>query len=136
MAARAIADGSALAAYERWIRAQGGDPDEGALPTAPIVKELTADRGGYVAELGAVAVGLAALHLGAGRQTKDDSIDHSVGIVCLSKPGDQVDQGEALAEIHAATQADAEEAARELRAAYILADEAPPRRSVILDVIA
>ena len=136
MAARAIADGSALAAYERWIRAQGGDPDEGALPTAPIVKELTADRGGYVAELGAVAVGLAALHLGAGRQTKDDSIDHSVGIVCLSKPGDQVAQGEALAEIHAATQADAEEAARELRAAYILADEAPPRRSVILDVIA
>ena len=136
MAARAIADGSALAAYERWIRAQGGDPDEGALPTAPIVKELTADRGGYVAELGAVAVGLAALHLGAGRQTKEDSIDHSVGIVCLSKPGDQVAQGEALAEIHAATQADAEEAARELRAAYILADEAPPRRSVILDVIA
>jgi pyrimidine-nucleoside phosphorylase len=136
MAARAIADGSALAAYERWIRAQGGNPDEGALPTAPIVKELTADRGGYVAELGAVAVGLAALHLGAGRQTKDDSIDHSVGIVCLSKPGDQVAQGEALAEIHAATQADAEEAARELRAAYILADEAPPRRSVVLDVIA
>jgi pyrimidine-nucleoside phosphorylase len=136
MAARAIADGSALAAYERWIRAQGGDPDEGALPTAPIVKELTADRGGYVAELGAVAVGLAALHLGAGRQTKDDRIDHSVGIVCLSKPGDQVAQGEALAEIHAATQADAEEAARELRAAYILADEAPPRRSVVLDVIA
>jgi pyrimidine-nucleoside phosphorylase len=136
MAARAIADGSALAAYERWIRAQGGDPDEGALPTAPIVKELTADRGGYVAELGAVAVGLAALHLGAGRQTKDDSIDHSVGIVCLSKPGDQVAHGDALAEIHAATQADAEEAARELRAAYILADEAPPRRSVVLDVIA
>ena len=136
MAARAIADGSALAAYERWIRAQGGNPDEDALPTAAIVKELTADRGGYVAELGAVAVGLAALHLGAGRQTKDDSIDHSVGIVCLSKPGDQVAQGEALAEIHAATQADAEEAARELRAAYILADEAPPRRSVVLDVIA
>ena len=136
MAARAIADGSALAAYERWIRAQGGNPDEGALPTAPIVKELTADRGGYVAELGAVAVGLAALHLGAGRQTKDDSIDHSVGIVCLSKPGDQVAHGDALAEIHAATQADAEEAARELRAAYILADEAPPRRSVVLDVIA
>jgi pyrimidine-nucleoside phosphorylase len=136
MAARAIADGSALAAYERWIRAQGGNPDEGALPTAPIVQELTADRGGYVAELGAVAVGLAALHLGAGRQTKDDSIDHSVGIVCLSKPGDHVAQGEALAEIHAATPADAEEAARELRAAYILADEAPPRRSVVLDVIA
>jgi pyrimidine-nucleoside phosphorylase len=136
MAARAIADGSALDAYERWIHAQGGDPDEEALPTAPVVRELVADRGGYVGELGAVAVGQAALHLGAGRQTKDDRIDHSVGVVCLLKPGDRVVEGEALAEIHAATEAEAEEGARELRAAYALADEPPPRRSVVLDVIA
>jgi pyrimidine-nucleoside phosphorylase len=135
-AMQAIADGSALAAYERWIRAQGGDPAESALPRAPVVRELLADRDGYVGELGAVAVGQAALHLGAGRQTKDDSIDHSVGIVCVLKPGDRASEGEPLAEIHAATDADADEAARELQAAYVLADEPPPRRSVILDVIA
>ena len=88
----AIADGSALAAYERWIRAQGGDPDEAALPTAPEVRELRAARAGYVSELGAVRVGQAALHLGAGRQAKDDLIDHAVGIVCLRKPGDHVDE--------------------------------------------
>jgi thymidine phosphorylase len=89
-----------------------------------------------VSELGAVAVGQAALHLGAGRRTKDDSIDHSVGIVCLLKPGDRVAEGEPLAEIHAATDADADEAARELRAAYAFADEPPPSRSVVLEVIA
>ena len=128
-AVQAIADGSALEAYERWIRAQGGDPDESALPTAPVVRELPADRDGYVSDLGAVAVGQAALHLGAGRRTKDDAIDHSVGIVCLLKPGDPVAKGEALAEIHAATEADADEAARELQAAYTFADEPPPSRS-------
>jgi pyrimidine-nucleoside phosphorylase len=135
-AMQAIADGSALEAYERWIRAQGGDPDESALPTAPIVRELLAERDGYVSDLGAVAVGQAALHLGAGRRTKDDTIDHSVGIVCLLKPGDHVAKGEALAEIHAATEADADEAARELQAAYAFADEPPPSRSVVLEVIA
>jgi pyrimidine-nucleoside phosphorylase len=135
-ATQAIADGSAFEAYERWIRAQGGEPSEDVLPTAAVVRELPADRGGYVADLGAVAVGQAALHLGAGRQTKDDIIDHAVGVVCLLKPGDRVAEGEPLAEIHAATEADANEAARELQAAYLLADEPPPNRSVVLDVIA
>jgi pyrimidine-nucleoside phosphorylase len=135
-ATQAIADGSAFEAYERWIRAQGGDPSEDVLPAAAVVRELPAERGGYVAELGAVAVGQAALHLGAGRQTKDDIIDHAVGVVCLLKPGDRVAEGEPLAEIHAATDADADEAARELRAGYVLADEPPSERSVVLDVLA
>jgi len=135
-AMQAIADGSAFEAYERWIRAQGGDPSEDVLPTAAVIRELSADRAGYVADLGAVAVGQAALHLGAGRQTKDDIIDHAVGVVCLLKPGDRVAEGEPLAEIHAATEADAHEAAQELRAAYLLSDEPPPERSVVLDVLA
>jgi pyrimidine-nucleoside phosphorylase len=135
-AEEAIGDGSALEAYERWIRAQGGDPDESLLPSAPHVRELAASRAGYVAELGAVRVGQAALHLGAGRQTKDDSIDHAVGVVCLRKRGDRVAQGESLAEIHAQSEEAAAEAARELEVAYVIADEAPERRSVVLDVLA
>ena len=134
-AERAIADGSALAAYERWIRAQGGDPDENALPVAPIVRELHADREGYVTDLGAIAVGQAALHLGAGRRTKDDDVDHAVGIVCLRKRGDRVARGEPLAEIHAASDAAAGEAARELSSAYTIGDDPPSERSVVLDVI-
>jgi pyrimidine-nucleoside phosphorylase len=134
-AEEAIADGSAAEAYERWIRAQGGDPDEAVLPTAPVVHELTAERGGYVAELGAVRVGQAALHLGAGRRAKEDEIDHSVGIICLAKRGDRVAAGEPLAEIHARSEEAAAEAGRELAAAYELADEPPPERPVVLDVL-
>jgi pyrimidine-nucleoside phosphorylase len=134
-AAQAIADGSAVAAYERWIRAQGGNPDQAALPTAPVVRELPSPRAGYVAALGAVRVGLAALHLGAGRQTKDDPIDYSVGVILQRKRGDRVAEDEPLAEIHAATEEAAAEALHELEAAYELADEPPPERSVVLDVL-
>jgi pyrimidine-nucleoside phosphorylase len=130
-----IADGSAFEAYERWIRAQGGDPDEGVLPQATVVRELPSDQDGYVSALGAVAVGQAALYLGAGRRTKDESIDHSVGIVCLRKPGDRVAAGEPLAEIHAASDADADHAAHQLAAAYTIADEPPLPRPVVLDVL-
>jgi pyrimidine-nucleoside phosphorylase len=135
-AMQAIADGSAFAAYERWIRAQGGDPAEDALPMAPVVRELPSERAGYVSALGAVAVGQAALHLGAGRRTKNDSIDHAVGVLCLRKRGDRVATGEPLAEIHAASEAAADEAAQELAAAYTIADDPPPERPVVLDVLA
>ena len=134
-ATQAIADGSAFEAYERWITAQGGDPSEDALATAPVVQQVAAPRSGYVSELGAVDVGQAALHLGAGRRTKDDSIDHAVGIVLHRKRGDRVAEGEALAEIHAATDAAAAEVEPELLAAYTIADDPPPERPVILDVL-
>ena len=133
---RALEDGSAVEAYERWVRAQGGDPDESRLPSAPVVRELEARGAGYVAELGAVRVGQAALHLGAGRQTKDDSIDHAVGVMCLRKRGDRVAQGEALFEIHAQSEDAAAEAARELESAYVLAAEPPTAFPVVIDVIA
>jgi pyrimidine-nucleoside phosphorylase len=135
-AEEAIADGSAAEAYERWIRAQGGDPDEAALPAAPVVRELTAERAGYVAKLGAVHVGQAALHLGAGRRAREDEIDHSVGVVCLAKRGDRVAAGEPLAEIHARSEEAAAEAGRELAPAYELAVEPPSERPVVLDVLA
>ena len=134
-AMNAIADGSAFAAYERWIRAQGGDADEAALPVAPVVRELPSPRAGYVTELGAVAVGQAALHLGAGRRAKDDRIDHAVGIMCLLKRGDRVAVGEPLAEIHAATEESAEIAAAELGLAYTIGGEPPPARPVVLEVL-
>src|SRR5882724_6205589 len=132
---QAIADGSALAGYERWITAQGGNPDEAALPSAPVVREVVAPRAGHVRSLGAVQVGNAALHLGAGRRDKDDEIDHAVGVLCLKKHGDTIASGDTLAEIHARDEPSAVAAADEVLAAYELADEAPRERSVILDVI-
>jgi pyrimidine-nucleoside phosphorylase len=134
-AEQAIADGSALAAYERWIRAQGGDPAEDALPKAAFVREVFASRGGHVRNLGALTVGIAALELGAGRRTKDDTVDHSVGVVCLKKRGDAVAEGEPLAEVHARDEAAADRAAAAVLAAYELADEPPRARPIVLDTI-
>jgi pyrimidine-nucleoside phosphorylase len=132
----AVADGSALTAYERWVRAQGGDPDEAALPTAPVVSDVPAARAGYIERIGAVRVGLAALHLGAGRRTKDDAIDHAVGVTCLRKRGDHVEVGETVARVHARDETSAGEAAAEVAAAYTVADAPPPERPLILDVVA
>jgi len=131
----AVADGSAYAAYERWVRAQGGDPADSALPKAPLVREVFAPQTGYVHGLAARAIGVSALHLGAGRLEKDDVIDHAVGIVCLRKRGDAVAAGEALAEIHARDEASADEAAAEVLAAFELGDEAPRARSIVLDTM-
>jgi pyrimidine-nucleoside phosphorylase len=131
----AVADGSAETAWYRWIEAQGGDPDEAALEQAPIVRDVVADRAGTVARLGAVQVGNAALHLGAGRRTKEDAIDHAVGIVCRRKRGDAVEAGEVLAEVHARDDASADVAVREVAAAYELGDAAPAAHPVLLEVI-
>ena len=131
----AIADGSAYAAYERWIRAQGGDPDEAALPKASFVREVFAPRGGYVRRLAALPIGNAALDLGAGRREKDDPIDHAVGIVCVKKRGDEVGGGEALAEIHARDETSADALAEAVVAAYEIADAPPPAHPLVLDVI-
>jgi pyrimidine-nucleoside phosphorylase len=135
LADEAVADGSAVAAYERWIRAQGGEPDEAALPVAPVVREVAAPRGGRVQRLGAIQIGIAALHLGAGRATKEDEIDHAVGVVCLKKRGDEVEADEVLAEVHGRDDASAEEGVRAVLAAYELGDETVPEHTIVLDVI-
>ncbi len=131
----ALRDGSALDAYERWIRAQGGDPAEEALQRAPVTDTVTAHRDGYVGRLGALAIGTAAMRLGAGRTTKDDTIDHAVGIVCLRKRGDRVEAGDVLAEVHAREPSAAEAVVDEVREAYELVDEAPVTRSVVLETL-
>jgi len=135
LASRAVQDGSALGLYERWIAAQGGDPAEDALPTAPVVREVTAPTGGYVTAIGAVDVGMAALRLGAGRQTKDQGIDHAVGVRCLKKRGDSVESGEPIAEVHARDEASAGQAADEVLAAYGFGDSAPAATPIVLETL-
>jgi pyrimidine-nucleoside phosphorylase len=135
-AEEAVASGSAFEAYGRWIHAQRGDPDPDVLPSAPVVSEVAAPRAGVVASLGAIRVGIAALHLGAGRRTKADTIDHAVGVVCRKKRGDAVEAGETLAEIHARDAASADHAAAEVLAAYELNGGQPPgSRPIVLEVL-
>jgi pyrimidine-nucleoside phosphorylase len=131
----AIEDGSALETYERWIRAQGGDPSEAALPAAPVQREVVSERDGYVERLGAIEIGQAAVRLGAGRRTKDDAIDHAVGVICRKKRGDRVTNGDILVEVHARDEASASAAAAEVLAAYELGDAAPDVGPIVIETI-
>jgi pyrimidine-nucleoside phosphorylase len=130
-AERALDDGTALAAFDRWVRAQGGDPDPARLPVAPVVRPVSAPAGGHVRELRARRVAIAAMELGAGRELAGEPIDHAVGVVCLAKRGERVEHGEPLAEIHARDDAAAETAEATLLAAYEIGDKPEPRPLVI-----
>jgi pyrimidine-nucleoside phosphorylase len=130
----ALDDGSALAAFDRWVRAQGGDPDPARLPAAPVVRPVAVPADGYVRELGAREVAAAAMKLGAGREVAGEPVDHAVGIVCCAKRGDRVERGEPLAEIHARDDAAADAAEATLLSAYEIGDEPEPR-PLVLEVI-
>ncbi|HEY7397383.1 MAG TPA: thymidine phosphorylase [Gaiellaceae bacterium] len=132
----AAQDGTAEAAWRRWIEAQGGVADESALPIAPVELDVRAPVAGFVRRIGTVAVGNAAMHLGAGRRTKEDAIDHAVGVLCLAKRGDAVEAGEPLARVLARDDDAAATAADELLRAYEIGPEAPPERPVLLEVVA
>ena len=129
-----LADGSALAAYNRWIRAQGGDPDPALLPRAPVIRVVHAPATGVVRRLRAREVAAVAMALGAGRERKEDPVDHAVGVVCRAKRGDPVEKGDPLAEIHARDEDAADAAEAALLAAYEVGPEAEPR-PLILEVI-
>jgi thymidine phosphorylase len=96
----AITSGRAFATYKRMIAAQGGDPDA-PLPRAGHVRHaLTAPEAGWITGLDALAVGVAAWRLGAGRARKEDDVSNTAGIRCLAKPGDRVERGQPILELH------------------------------------
>jgi pyrimidine-nucleoside phosphorylase len=134
-AEEAIAGGAARSAYDRWIRAQGGDPDLDALPAAPVVVDVPPPAPGYVQAIATTAIGKASLHLGAGRETKDDAIDHSVGVVCLAKRGAHVEDDTPIAVVHATDEASAARAVAEVQACYRIGTEPPEERPIVLDVV-
>jgi len=95
----ALSSGAALDKWREMVAAQGGDPDA-ALPHADERTTFDAPRSGWVTILDARAVGIAAWRLGAGRTRKEDPVSPSAGIVCLKKPGDSVEVGEPVLELH------------------------------------
>lgn len=101
-------DGSALELFGELIEAQGGNKaiihDTTLLPTTEFQIPVTASRSGYITEMEADDIGIAAMLLGAGRATKEDEIDLAVGIVLKKKIGDAVKEGEPIAIIHANTE--------------------------------
>lgn len=100
----AIESGKALEKFKTFVASQGGDvrviDDPELLPKSDYQIDVLANKDGFVSEIIADELGIAAMMLGAGRATKESKIDLAVGIVLLKKVGDPVKKGEALLTIH------------------------------------
>ena len=133
----AIDSGAAIRVAEKMIEAQHGDArvagDPSRLEMAPVRVDVVAERAGFVARADALAIGRAAVAMGAGRARAEDTVDPAVGIAVLAKPGDRVERGQPLAALHLRKRDPAIE--ERVRAAYEVADEKPPARPLFLDRI-
>ncbi|MCL4531719.1 MAG: thymidine phosphorylase, partial [Actinobacteria bacterium] len=132
-ALRALSSGEALVWLQRLLLLQGGDPrvveDPGLMGRAPLVLPVVAHRSGWVSRLDARGIAQAALTLGAGRATKEDSVDPQVGVLLRAKVGAAVERGEPLAEVHARDGARGERAVAEVLHAYSILQE--PQQPVV-----
>lgn len=123
-----IESGKGLQKFADFVEAQGGDPEwvknPNLLPTAKTEIPVLARQSGVVKSIEAESVGIAALLLGAGRETKASEIDLAVGILLKKKIGDPVEAGQALAVLHVNDEAKVEEATARLLKAYGIAESA------------
>jgi len=131
----AIASGRALETYSAMIKAQGGDPDAPLPRAGHIQQALPAPGSGYITHLDALAVGVAAWRLGAGRARKEDDVSHTAGIRCLAKPGDHVEEGQHVLELHADDPARFGLALEALRDALTIGSEPPAKVSLVIDQV-
>ncbi len=133
--AEVLASGRARAVWDDMVRAQGGDP-EAVLPVAPHVETVDAEVSGVLGRLDCRSVGIAAWRLGAGRARKEDPVSPSAGIVCLAKPGDPVEAGQPVLELHAEDPSRFAAAREALQDALEVSDEPPTPKPLIVDRIA
>jgi thymidine phosphorylase len=126
----ALASGAALEAYRRWVAAQGGDPDA-PLPTARVTHVVTAPTSGVLDRLDALAVGLAAWRLGAGRARKEDPVQAGAGVEWHARPGDRVTEGQPLFTLHTDDDHRLDRALESLEGGWSIGTSYAPRPLVI-----
>lgn len=128
-----ISNGKALEKFKTFIASQGGDTsvidNPELLPKSDYQIDVLANRDGYVSEIIADELGIAAMMLGAGRATKESEIDLAVGIVLHKKVGDAVKKGEPLLTIHT-NQEEVPEVEQKIWEGITIADSAD-RKSVV-----
>ena len=132
-----LGDGSALKRFANMVSALGGPPDMADdwrthLPAAPVVGDVLAPRGGYIAAMDGQALGNVVVGLGGGRRVETDSINPAVGLSDVIDLNAKVERGQPLATIHAADEDAAEAAAKAVLAAMTIADEAGTTPNLIL----
>lgn len=135
--AEVLDNGSAIETLRNFVKAQGGNSDvidnPDLLPQAKEKMEIYADQDGYVSVIEAAPVGVAAMLLGAGRQKKEDKIDHAVGITLKKKIGDQVTKGEVIAILHS-NEKEMEKSAQLLKQAFSYSKDPVKQNPMIYEV--
>ena len=139
-AAEAVSAGRALQKLAEMVEAQGGDPSYIAHPEkftlSPVCVEIAAPQTGYITRLDAEGCGLAAVELGAGRETKESSIDFGAGIVLLQNKGDRVEQGQPIARLYAQSESLCRRGKERFLASLEVGELAPKRGPMIVERIA
>ncbi|MBP2195135.1 thymidine phosphorylase [Pantoea cypripedii] len=133
---RVLDNGQAAEVFGRMVAAQKGPTDfiarmDSYLPAAMLSKAVYADRPGIVSAMDTRCLGMAVVALGGGRQRASDSIDYSVGLSEMVTLGTYVDAQRPLAVIHAASEAQWQQAAQAVKTAITLSDTAPPETPVV-----
>lgn len=135
MAQEALTSGRALEKWKEVVKAQGGDSayieDLSLFPKAEIIRPYRAARSGYLDRFDTEACGIAACMLGAGRETKEDTIDFRAGIVLLKKLGDYVEEGEPIAMFHTSSEQQFLEASRKMETAVTISGQVPQPKPLI-----
>lgn len=139
MLRKVIADGSALAKFAEFVEAQGGDPEQvyrtELLPKAELQLEIEAPQDGWLTGIQCEEVGNCSMILGGGRETKDSTLDLSVGLILHKKAGDPVRKGESLATIHANGEEQAKRARERFLSACRIGKEPAGERKLIRALI-
>ncbi len=134
-----LLDGSGFQKFKDVIAAQGGDPQVldrfDLLPNATGAQEITTARGGYVSAIDAELIGQASSMVGAGRNTKEDSIDPAVGVILEVKVGQKIDSGSILCRIYYTGDEHVEEAAELVEDAFKISQQPVEERDLILEVV-
>jgi pyrimidine-nucleoside phosphorylase len=130
LAGRALRDGRGLERMARLVEAQGGDPrvveDPGLIPQAPSRGVVEASEAGFVQRVDPLALGYGVVELGGGRSRLDDEVDLRVGFHIHVSPGDRVEAGTPLGEVHAADGTGLERGRNILSRAIVLGPDPPP----------
>ncbi len=133
----ALESGRAVERAESMIQAQGGDPravtDPSRMPSPEVEAPVPSPRPGYVGAIDAAALGRLLVEMGGGRSRKEDTLDPVAGVRILRKVGEPVREGEAIAIVE--SRRAAAEWVAAARAAFTIADEPPPARSLILGTV-
>jgi pyrimidine-nucleoside phosphorylase len=139
VAQRRLLDGSGYKKFREVITAQGGNPQVldrfELLPNATGAREITSPRAGYVSAINAEDIGQASSMIGAGRDTKEDSIDPAVGVILEVKAGQKVDAGAVLCRLYYTKEDRVDEAADMVEDAFRISAQAPEDRELILEVV-